>query len=125
MGIADVSLAVHRDSEVVFDGYKSVLQLLYIIERTVFMLLYKVVAPYVFGEEFRFTTVLPLLAFPAVFPIYLAIREKAIHDALTSTNEAQKDVMNQVNEITTHYSLIIDFFRRNRTVQCFFQKVRR
>jgi hypothetical protein len=118
--VGDIVMAIQRDAnDVVMLGYMAILKIFYELEKLLFMLLFKLLSPALFGEKFDAAAVIPLFIFPALLGPFLPFREKAISESLTEANETEEDFMDQITQITQNYSMVIDYQRRSFAADMF------
>jgi ABC-type multidrug transport system fused ATPase/permease subunit len=107
--------AMQRDAvDMVTDGYSSFLQLLKLIGHVACMLFFKLVSPHVFGKKLNIDVLLPLLALPLLFMLYLPVRERAIRQALEAENKLQGHLINHISVVVHNIDLVLDYEVRDK-----------
>lgn len=120
----DIAMGIERDAGAVAGGYMKCLHLVYEFEKLGFMVLFKLLSPWLFGTKFDTTAMLPLLVFPVLLGAFLLLRQGKIHEVLNESNSSQEHLVNEVNNITANSSMVIDYERRSYAADIFHGKLR-
>lgn len=116
----DLIMATTRDAaEVVQMGYQNALLMLKHIGHLVFMFVYQLVSPVLFGRKFSLLGFLPLLSFPVLLCLFLLARTRKTSKLLNDRNSAQDALVTFVAETVENYKLISDFNQRYACTACF------
>jgi len=121
----DVTMGIDRDAPLAAAGYMSCLSLVFQIEKLAFMILYKFVAPNVFGTRYDAAVLSPIMLFPLLLSIFLWLREKVILATLIESNECQERLRDDLSDIVDNFAMIGDYSRRNFATDQFYGRIRK
>merc|ERR1711871_1484071 len=89
--------AIQCDARIIVeDGYENCLKLFKLFGHVSCMLCFKFVSPIVFGKKLDLSVMAPLLVLPAIFCVYLPLREVTIRRHLTERNKLLSRLINHV-----------------------------
>lgn len=110
----DLIMATTRDtSDVVQNGYVSSLKVVKHVGQLVVMMVYQLIAPFVFDKPFSLMGFLPLVLFPIMMAAWLYLRMAKTNQLLSNQNSQQDALVSYVDETVANFRLIADYNQRS------------
>ena len=119
-----VIMAIQRDVPAIVDAYIGLLELVNEVEKFVAMMVFMFVSPKVFGTKFHVEAIAPLLIFPVLLSLFLALRGGKHLTCMADQFEKENQLTDQVDLVTDNYELVLDYDRRAVASDSFDRSVR-